>query len=357
MFPRMPHAMLTTATPTTNTATATATPATLTLLHELLDAGQAWSATYRGALSSHLPMALQALLEMGASAERLRAWSEGYETMLEPRGQARPARIVPGRDLGRPDSDASWRAHFAGRMAERGRDAALREALALLLPGVGAAAFHGLIRTGHAVLAGHDGELAAGLAHWAAHFLPMPASPAHPAHPARPALTTPLWLAALARLPRPGEPAAPARGLIFERMRAWSAAPGFADAACGLQRTPGTLRELALLAARTYAATGNFTVLHLLTASHAMAVLEPWWPTPDLPQDFIVAAAAGLLASGAAPVQQLDHPPSRPWPALISAACAQDDAHVIKLTHAAWRLERRWPDPAWRCAAERVIPL
>lgn len=341
MFPRMPHAMPTTATTArpatsaTNTATATATPAELGLLHALLDAGQAWSATYRGALSSHLPMAQQALLEMGASAERLRAWSERCETMLEPRGQARPASIVPGRDLGRPDSDASWRAHFAGRMAGRGRDAALREALALLLPGVGAAAFHGLIRTGHAVLAGHDGELAAGLAHWAAHFLPMPASPA------RPALATPQWLAALARLPRPGEPATPARGLIFERMRAWSAVPGFAAAACSLQSTPATLRELALLAARTYAATGNFTVLHLLTASHAMAVLEPWWPTPELPQDFIVAAAAGLLASGASPAQQLDHPPSRPWPALISAACAQDDAHVIKLTHAAWRLERR----------------
>jgi hypothetical protein len=90
-----------------------------------------------------------------------------------------------------------------------------------------------------------------------------------------------------------------------------------------------------LLAARTYAATGNFTVLHLLTASHAMSVLQPWWPTPDLPRGFSVAAAAGLLASGAEPALALDHPPCRPWPALISAACAQDDAHVIKLTHAA----------------------
>ena len=345
MFPRMPHAMPTTATPA---ATATATPATLALLHALLDAGQAWSATYRGALSSHLPMAQQALLEMGASAERLRAWSEGCETMLEPRGAPRPARIVPARDLGRPDSDASWRAHFASRMSGLGQDAALREALALLLPGAGAAAFHGLIRTGHAVLAAHSGELAAGLAHWAASSLPLPMAPADPV------MTTSAWLGALASLP---PPARPATGLIFDRMQAWGATPGFAEAACGLQRTPGTLRDIALLAARTYAATGNFTVLHLLTASHAMAVLEPWWPTPELPEGFVVAAAAGLLASGAAPALQLDHLPSRPWPALISAACAQDDAHVIKLTHAAWRLERRWPDPAWRRAVERAIPL
>lgn len=328
--------------------TAAATPATLAQLHHLLDAGQALSATYRGALSSHLPMAQQALLELGASAERLQAWTEAHEAMLEPRAGGRPARINVERDLGRPDSDAAWRAHFAGRIAVHGAATALREGLALLLPGAGAAAFHGLIRTAHAVLAGHDGELAAGLAHWAAHALPLPVVEGGAPLP----MTD--WLAALARLPRP---AYPAGGLIFERMRAWGATPGFADVAGRLQPTPENLRDLALLAARTYAATGNFTVLHLLTASHAMSVLEPWWPTPTVPAGFVVAAAAGLLASGATPALMLDRPPSRPWPALISAACAQDDAHVIKLTHAGWRLGRRWPDPAWRRAAERANPL
>lgn len=321
-------------------------PATLAQLHHLLDAGQAWSATYRGQLSNHLPMAQQALLELGVSALRLQAFTEAGEALLEPRIAARPARIVPTRDLGRPESDAAWRAHFAARIAELGAAAALREALALLLPGAGAIAFHGLIRTGHAVLAGHDGELAAGLAHWASHFLPLPADDG-------PALPLPDWLRALAALPRPASPG----GLITARMAAWGGAPAFAAVAGRLRHGPDTLRQLALLAARTYAASGNFTVLHLLTASHAMSVLEPWWPAPALPRGFSVAAAAGLLASGAAPALMLERPPGRRWPALISAACAQDDAHVVKLTHAAWRLDRRWPDPAWRAAVERVIPV
>jgi hypothetical protein len=124
-----------------------------------------------------------------------------------------------------------------------------------------------------------------------------------------------------------------------------------------LRHGPDVLRDIALLAARTYAATGNFTVLHLLTGSHALSVLEPWWPTHELACGFSVAAAAGLLASGAAPALTLDQVPSRPWPALVAAACEHDDAHVIKLTHAAWRLDRRWPDPAWQCAVERAIPL
>ncbi len=323
-------------------------PATIAQLHHLLDAGQALSATYRGQLSNHLPMAQQALLELGASAARLQAWSEGQEAMLEPRTAARPGRIVIGRDLGRPDSDAAWRAHFAARIAEVGSAGALREALALLLPGAGAIAFHGLIRTGHAVLAGHDGELAAGLAHWASHFMPLPTANDGPP------LELADWLRALVTLPRPTYPAG---SLITGRMQAWGDSTGFAAVAGRLHHGPQTLRDLALLAARTYAATGNFTVLHLLTASHACAVLEPWWPAPELARGFSIAAAAGLLASGAEPALMLDRPPCRPWPALISATCGQDDAHVIKLTHAAWRLGRRWPDPAWRRAVERAIPF
>ncbi|MFG6412540.1 questin oxidase family protein [Roseateles sp. DC23W] len=325
-----------------------ATPATRAQLHHLLDAGQALSATYRGQMSNHLPMAQQALLELGASEPRLLAWTERHETFLEPRDCSRPARVDPARDLGRPGSDAGWREHFLARIASLGAGAALREALALLLPGAGAIAFHGLIRTGHAVLAGHDGELAAGLAHWAAHFMPLTAIDAGAP------LELPDWLHVLQQLPRP---AALPSGLIACRMQAWGKAAAFAAVAGRLQHGPDTLRDLALLAARTYAATGNFTVLHLLTASHAMSVLQPWWPAPEAARGFSVAAAAGLLASGARPALHLQHAPSRPWPALIAAACEQDDAHVIKLAHAASRLGRRWPDPAWRAAVERSIPV
>ena len=331
-----------------STTTATCPHATPAQLHHLLDAGRAWSPTFRGQLSNHLPMAQQALQALGAPLQRLQAWTEHYESFLEPLACARPARVDPGRDLGRPASDAAWRVHFASRIAERGREEVLREALPLLLPGAGAIAFHGLIRTGHAVLAGHDGELAAGLAHWAAHFMPLPV--ADRGEP----LDLRDWLDGLQQLPRP-EPAA--GGLIAARMQAWAAVPGFAAIAGRLRPGEDTLQALALLAARTYATTGNFTVLHLLTASHAMSVLQPWWSAPGLPRGFGVAAAAGLLASGAQPALTLDRPPSRSWPALIAAACEQDDAHVIKLTHAAWRLDARWPDPAWRAAVERAIPV
>lgn len=325
-----------------------ATPASLAQLHQLLDAGMALSSTYRGRLSNHLPMAQQALLALGASAERLQQFTDAQRAVLPPQTPALDTPPAGPQDLGRPERDAAWRAHFASRMATLGAAEALREALALLLPGAGAIAFHGLIRSAHAAQAGHEGELAAGLAHWAAHFMPLPVQGQGPA------LELPDWVQALRALPVPSTPPA---GLIADRMWAWGAVPGFAGVAGLLQRGPEALRELALLAARSYAASANFTVLHLLTASHAMAVLQPWWPTPELPPGFAAAAAAGLLASGAEPVWTAVSAPRRPWSALIQAACAQDDAHVIKLTHAAWALDQRWPAPAWRAAVERAIPV
>ncbi|PTT91983.1 hypothetical protein DBR42_02885, partial [Pelomonas sp. HMWF004] len=219
-------------------------------LHALLDAGQAYAATYQGRLSNHLPMAQQALHELGAPAERLQAWTAAHAAQLAPRVDVAPS---AGCELGQPDSEDAWRAHFAARIDQLGAAGALREALTLLLPGVGAMAFHGLIRTGHAVLAGHAGELAAGLAHWASHFMALPVAAGGAPLPSVD------WLAALARLPRPVYPAG---SFITDRMQAWGRTPGFAAVAGRLQQHPDLLRDTALLAARTYAATGNFTVLH-----------------------------------------------------------------------------------------------
>ena len=78
---------------------------------------------------------------------------------------------------GQTDAFAPLRATFAAALARDGRDAVLRAALPALLPGVAAAAFHGVIRTAHAVEAAHDGELAAALAYWAWRWQPLAPAP------------------------------------------------------------------------------------------------------------------------------------------------------------------------------------
>jgi hypothetical protein len=64
----------------------------------------------------------------------------------------------------------------------------LRQVLPPLVCGCGAAAFHGLIRTAAALQAEHEGELADGLAYWAACFMPLGELPGGAGQEADPAV-------------------------------------------------------------------------------------------------------------------------------------------------------------------------
>jgi hypothetical protein len=297
------------------------------VLHELLTTGLRYAPEYRGGLSNHLPMALCALHALGAGEDRLRQFFERYTLRLS----LAPAPGRPPADwqerLGRLEAYPDLLAGFAARLRDEGVDTTLRAVLPVLMEGVGAAAFHGLIRTAYGVEADHAGEVAAGLAYWACRHLPLEA-----AGPAVPAQRDPAaWLAALA-----GE-LADVRiegGLIFERMREVSRQGAFARHAPALVIDGATLPALADLAAQRYVATRNFTVLHLVTSCHALRLLLPWLPQRDAAlRAYARAYAAGVVASGIA----LDTPaltmPPLAWPAIAERALASNDDHVIKLVH------------------------
>ncbi|MFO1295643.1 MAG: questin oxidase family protein [Rubrivivax sp.] len=147
------------------------------LLHALLDEAAAWDPEYGGGLSSHLPMALVALARLGAGEARLHEFSARYAAYKQ---------LVPARPRGEWPAGDAWRGRLGRRaawplyldlfrqwIAHDGASEALSQLLPGLMPGVGAAAFHGLIRTAAGVRAGHAGEVAQGLAHWAAWYLPL----------------------------------------------------------------------------------------------------------------------------------------------------------------------------------------
>ncbi len=73
---------------------------------------------------------------------------------------------------GKPDAYPALLDSMRALVERDGVDATLRTLLPDLLPGVAAAAFHGLIRTAHAVQSGHADEVAAALAYWAWRWLP-----------------------------------------------------------------------------------------------------------------------------------------------------------------------------------------
>lgn len=303
-----------------------------TPLRDLLDQGLAWHPEYAGGLSNHLPMALHALAALGADAGRLQRFHDQHVQRLHRRD------AVPD------DGFEARRAEVSAELARSGRDAVLRRRLPALVPGIAAAAFHGAIRTAHAVAAGHDGELAVGLAYWDHRRMPLVTALHAPGD-----LPLQDWLNALDDL-QPTD--AVETRMITRRMRLWAAQPGFGALAPRLRLEPVTLHDLARAAAARYAASGDFTVLHVVTACHAVLQLLPWIDNAGTALRHVtVAAAAAWKAADAADGEA---PAPQPWLDIVRHAVASDDEHVIKLVHAARELDRQIGGETFRRAATRA---
>ena len=322
-------------------------------LVELLTAGLAHAPEDTDGLTNHLPMALAALHHLGASPERLEGFARGYASRLQAAPSAQP--WPPGDPwpdrLGHPEAWSAYRALFTEWIAQEGAADMLGQVLPQLMPGVGAAGFHGLIRTASAVRVGHLGELAVGLAYWASRHLRLGAL--H--HP----------LAGTARAPATEDPVALLRELRAGRSRQRLISDQLRDVgrdgrinrvAARLMVDGHTLERLARTAAFACAHSGNFTALHLVTGTHALRMLTRFLDEPLVAwawhwQAFAHAVVAACLQP-AGPVAL------RPWKTLIARALDHDDAHVIKLVESCLEEERAYArrgETLWRLAASRAL--
>ncbi|MCA0177947.1 MAG: questin oxidase family protein [Proteobacteria bacterium] len=308
-------------------------------LYADLDAAARFAPSFDNGLSSHLAMTLHAQHRLGASAGQRAAFLAAYTPQLTRRDAAwadGPLANWPAH-LGQRHAFEPLRAHFAHAIGVQGLPTVLAQVLPHLLPGAGGDAFHGLIRLGHALDAGHAPEQAQALAYWACCALPL--RPAQAVWPVG-TLAAPAWLAGVLGLPRPVHPDLE-KPRIALRMKAWATAQGFDAAATALAvgATPAsavaTVDALAAQAARLYAHTANFTVLHVITSLWALRMLLPHTPDPvQAVRTYAVAMAAGLRAArlGAAHADLLRTPvpPPLDWATLRAHACASTDDHAAK---------------------------
>ena len=326
---------------------------TQTPLHALLNRAQAFAPEYHGSLSTHLPMALVALNSLGADVPRMQA----FFATISARLNAAPTAAAPCENWlalrGDRAAFAAVRAHFLRAINEHGRDAVLRQTLPILLDGVGAVAFHGLLRTASATVAGHDAELASGLAVWACGYLPLSSFVA-----AQSADTNTVnvadWLAHMAADGNAWrDDHSPS---ITANMRAFVRTPAFRDGADRIKVHDGTLRELAAQALTIYLRSNNFTALHLITSAHALRLLMPWLDEPLVAvRHYAHAYAAGVAASGAALDAPLIDANVLPWPNVLAAGAASDDEHVIKLVYACREEWQVTGDAGYQRAASLVV--
>jgi hypothetical protein len=329
------------------------TAAAPSALQSLLDQYQHLPPEYGDSLSNHLPMALQALHNLGADEQRLHNFAASYVTRFRPWPHAGTGQVKQQWQSLRGDISAfsDLRTTFMANLQRHGTEVTLQMLLPDLWPGVAAAAFHGLIRTAHASQAGHADELASGLAYWAARWQAI--APGLPG----PALAFGEWSAGL--VAQAGG-ARPAGRLITQRMDAVQHTTAHQDLASRLVLGPATLHPLSEFALHQYARSGNFTVLHLVTASRAAGVVLAAANAEQHAmalKALVPAYTAAFLASGIAPPNPSTTPMStiRTWPEIIAAAIQSDDDHTIKLVHASLQLAQMHGDAICQRAAERAL--
>lgn len=303
----------------------------------------------RNELTNHLPMALHALSELGAPPQRLRDFADRYLARFET--MELPTVVAPLADWraarGQGQAFAALLSTFRHALARDGRDAVLRDALPALLPGVAAAAFHGVIRTAHAIESGHEDELAQALAYWAWRWQPLEAPPA--GEP----MALADWTAALVEQ-APGW--THDGNLISLRMAAATSSAPYRALAGRLAIEDGLLPRLTAFAAQRYADTRSFTVLHMVTGLRALRVVSPWIDDlPALAPGLVHAVTAAYLAAKVPAGLALPAPPARDWAEVASRAIASDDDHVVKIVHACRALAALDGEDPYLRAARRAV--
>jgi len=346
-----------------------------TSANEALDEGLTRLAStgpeFRGGLSNHGPMAAEALVRLGRGAA-VESWLDGYLGRLDdpPAPSVRLTDATWPEALGAINRVADWDRYFREQLAAEPWQDVLARWWPRLLPGLAAAATHGVIRTSHAARslaaaeeAGADttervAELGRGLAYWAARYLELPG-------PARTGGRLDL-AAAIDRLPvTAGQPAA---GLIFETLQAELAdQPGFPAAVAALRGPADVPADLAALArefAQVFLVYGRerpIALLHAVTAPVAARSVLPLLPDevarPTYDALWQVGAALYAVYTGGTTPEPLPVGPPPPADDLADRALATGDEHAIKLTEACLRLDAETPDPLLHHAAARASEL
>lgn len=319
-----------------------------------IEAAHRFGATYRGSLASHYPMAVAALDAMGAAEADFGRFDARYLPQLE---AIQPAVVViqPGDEaahLGSPRAFPEWVAYFEAAIAQDGEEPVLRRWVDRLMPAVAAGAFHGAIRTAFALESKAPGEMAHALAYWASAYVPLPGT-----YEPSGTLAPDEVLARLAADPAHAGKR-PAGNGIIQRAIAAARAPDFATHVASLAPDELALDGIARALLRAYAASGDFTLLHCVTGTHAFRLLAPYASDSGAAlADFWAAIVATYLGAGAPPPQGwgLEGDDTLDWPAIHARAVRREDEHDIKLAYSCWREWQHRGDDLYRRAASARV--
>ncbi len=321
---------------------------------------------YAGRLANHGPMAAQALVAL-ERPDAVVPWVETYKKrLLAHPGGTRPIDPKAWREaLGDNDRVGDWIVLFRGQLEERPWKIVLSEWTVRFSPGVVAAAFHGAIRTAHAVRSleqqetpARVRELAEGLGYWAATYnaLPESATPGKPPAGRRPSVA----IMGVPILPRDKQIS---YGNITDRLTPLDSFPLFLSVADSVDASgdPGAfMSDLTETFAMVYLASATrgtvITFLHGVTGPAAVRTLLPYVSAEEQRRLLRYTWQACASFSSSAGGKTAPPPsPGTPLPSreeLTDRAIATGDEHSIKFTDACFREYALNPKPVYILAAQ-----
>ncbi|MGW9211309.1 questin oxidase family protein [Embleya sp. NPDC055664] len=312
-------------------------------------------------------MAADALIALG-HMDVVPGWMRRYRRFLEPK---------PGPVSTIPDSGTEWRSALGDIRRIEDWIQFMRRALATaewsdvlelwwrrLLPGISAAAAHGVLRTAHATRALVRAsrpepplldELACGMGYWAARYRAL--TPTRRLDGTRPLDE------ALALIPRLAPEASPVEPGIMGRLVPAARLPHLPDAVDALRPDPDVHSALSSLtghAARVFLTQPNAAIplVHALTAPAAVRLVLPRLSSElHAPSFDAVWRLSSIIVSAydskstRLPREATEGEPVAPGE-LVEQAVRHGDEHVLKMTEACLREYRLRNDPAYLLAAE-----
>ncbi|MCO4763446.1 MAG: DUF4243 domain-containing protein [Myxococcales bacterium] len=308
-------------------------------------------------LTNHTPMAVESLRHLQCD-NRITDWVNDKVNSLTPMAPGKPMdQPTQQRQRGQLSRRADWIATFERALQDSPPKTVLVAHWPKLTDAMAAHAFHGLLRTSHAVRALRDKdtparrrELAHGLGYWTAGAVVPAGIPG--SKPER-GFDIDAALAALTPVPKREQRHS---GLVLDRLTHVFPRAAFIDVIERLDVSSGSaldqLGHLTRAAGRLFLSSkdSRFAFLHGITGSACLRELAPWLTDDELRvavgRAFQVVAAMhmGLSAEPYSASQQpRSYEPSDVW------TCAADtsDAHALKLAQAALGEHAANPDPVY----------
>jgi hypothetical protein len=321
-----------------------------------------YSFEFTRTFANHAPMVLVALDRIGGSQARLRDFFGHYRDYKEllpmPAGVAPVDATNWKAALGERDREADLNAFFMAEVERLGADAAIRHYLPALADGVGASAFHALMRLAYGLIRKNDTEIALALAYWTATYLALPKPGVTKSITKDPAVVLGK-VAAITSLR-----GLPMHDLLWLNMAESGRCADFAPVVDWLDIDDSTLQRMASAAIVLFAATMDFCALHAVTGIHWMRVVLPYLDQPEPMMRAFWQCIAALMGEmqfptlpAPATVETWRALPVPDWEAIKAAAAQSYDEHDISLVFSASEEMKVYGDPLYQLAAARRVGL